>query len=177
MAHNLNYHDMRCHWATAQLRLQLRRGVRVRIGKREKDAERPYPVADDLSEPFWKAANEGILKIQRCTSCRRFHFPATSVCSECASTELKYETVSGRGRVHSYTETLAGARHPFFASIAPYLVGLVELEEQEGLLMYTNFPEARLDDMRAGAVVEVIFERLSTGQRIPQFHLTKRGRS
>ena len=83
---------------------------------------------------------------------------------------MAFERVSGSGRIYSYTETVTGARHPHFAQKGPYLVGTVELDEQAGLFMVTNFHGVQLRDLRIGARVEVTFD---PGQAVvlPQFQL------
>src|SRR5262249_16904042 len=125
------------------------------------------------SAPYWESAERGVLSLQRCRDCRRYQLPPQDFCLSCHSQELAYEPVSGRGVVHSYTEVGGGARHPYWAGRAPYLCGIVELEEQQGLLLYTTFPGASLADLKAGAPVEVTFERLPTGQTLPEFVLSK----
>lgn len=101
---------------------------------------RPAPIPDETTRPFWDAARAGRLAIQRCRDCRRWAHPPTPFCHHCGSTAQEAEPVSGRGRVLSTTATWSGARHPHFAARVPYLVGLVELDEQPGLLLYTNLP-------------------------------------
>lgn len=137
---------------------------------------KPLPVADDLSRPFWAAASQGELHIQRCAQCRTYYHPPVAYCVACLSGELSFERVSGRARVHSFTEMSSGARHPAFAAIVPYLVGVVELAEQEGLLLYTNFPGARLSDLCIGDEAEVEFEEIAPGVALPQFRLSGAGR-
>jgi uncharacterized OB-fold protein len=131
----------------------------------------PVPVPDEITAEFWAAAREGTLKIQRCGECGTYQQPPGALCQECASAELTFEPVSGRGKVYAYTETQSGARHPAFAERAPYLLGIVELAEQPGLLMYTNFPGATLSMLRTGADVQVEFEPLTEEISLPQFRL------
>jgi hypothetical protein len=131
----------------------------------------PLPVADEVSKPFWEGVNQRKLLVQRCATCRRFQFPPDGSCASCSSAELSFEEVSGRGAVFSFTETVSGARHPYFQSISPYLVGLVQLEEQEGLIFASNFPGSKYADLEIGAPVEVEFQEIADGAVIPQFRL------
>jgi uncharacterized OB-fold protein len=131
----------------------------------------PLPVADDLSKPFWAGINERKLLVQRCAECQRLQFPPNSSCASCSSTKLSFEEVSGQGTVYSFTETVSGARHPYFQSISPYLVGLVQLDEQEGLIFASNFPGSEYADLKIGAPVEVEFQEIANGVVIPQFRL------
>ena len=36
---------------------------------------RPIPVSNEWTKPFWDAAREGVLALQRCQSCRHFQHP------------------------------------------------------------------------------------------------------
>lgn len=136
---------------------------------------RPIPLPDDLSGPFWESVNSERLSVQRCLQCSRYHHPPVEFCRECSSTELDFEPVSGRGRIVGYSETASGTRHPYFAEQTPYLIGIVELDEQPGLLMLSNFPGSELSELTAGAEVEVVFEDLGDGRRLPQFRVAPAG--
>lgn len=131
----------------------------------------PLPVADDLSKSFWDGVKQRKLLVQRCAECQRYQFPPDASCEACSSTALSFEEVSGRGTVFSFTETVSGARHPYFQSILPYLVGMVQLDEQEGLIFASNFPGSEYADLTIGAPVEVEFQELAEGAVIPQFRL------
>src|SRR5262249_59978488 len=47
--------------------------------------ERPAPVPNDLTKPFWDACNERRLVLQHCTACQRLHYPPTQRCTKCGS--------------------------------------------------------------------------------------------
>jgi uncharacterized OB-fold protein len=83
---------------------------------------------------------------------------------------VRYRRVSGRGQVQLHRGS-HGARHSAFIERSPYLVGLVGLAEQPGLLLYTNFPGASLADLSTGAQVEVTFEPIADDVVLPQFAL------
>ncbi|GAA1867017.1 Zn-ribbon domain-containing OB-fold protein [Pseudonocardia ailaonensis] len=124
----------------------------------------PVPVPDDVTAPFWAATARGELHIQRCLGCRRFQQPPAPLCTHCAGADLRFEPVTGRARLHSWTRTCAGTRHPAFDERTPYLVALVELVEQEGLFLYTNLQ----DPVPAGTELEVGFEGRH-GFALPRF--------
>ena len=44
--------------------------------------ERPAPVPNDLTKPFWDACNERRLVLQNCTACERLHYPPTQRCNK-----------------------------------------------------------------------------------------------
>jgi hypothetical protein len=129
--------------------------------------ERPVPVPDRLTRPFWDHAAAGRLAFQRCRACGRFQHPPGPVCRACGGRELGFDPVSGRGTVYTYTVT----HHrvvPGFDDV-PYAVALIELEEQPGLRMLANVLEFEPTEVRVGMEVEVVFEDLPGGLRLPQF--------
>jgi uncharacterized OB-fold protein len=104
----------------------------------------------------------------RCESCGFFvHYPEP-VCPRCQSRQLLPAPVSGRGVIHSYTITHhQGA--PGFQDEVPFVVALVELEEQVGLRVIANIRGCSPSDVRIGMPVEVVFEEAAPGVTLPQF--------
>jgi uncharacterized OB-fold protein len=131
---------------------------------------RPTPVPDGLSAPYWQAARQGRLVIQRCQACGTYHHPPLTMCTQCQSENLGYEPVSGKGTI--YTSTIThDARTPAFAARQPYAIVWVELDEQPRLRVLTNMPDTPLDQVKIGAKVEVTFEEIAPDVTIPQFTL------
>jgi uncharacterized OB-fold protein len=133
---------------------------------------RPRPLPDALSWPFWESARSGELALQRCQDCGEYFLPFSAYCSICASGRLAFERVSGRGVIYSFSVTASGARTPYFASRTPYVLGLVEVVEQPGLIMYSNFPYDDVDALAIGAKVEVCFVEIGDGLFLPEFRLS-----
>jgi uncharacterized OB-fold protein len=128
------------------------------------------PVITDLTRPFWDAAREGRLAIQRCGDCGYFSHPPRTACDACRSDALAFETVSGRGSVWSFTvmhqPSVAG-----FEGAVPYVTALVELDEQPMLLLVTNLPGVPPDAVAIGQRVRVSFLPWEDGLALPQFIL------
>ncbi len=131
-------------------------------------SNKPVPVPDELSRPFWEAAKERRLAIQRCGSCDYYNHPPRLFCDACLGQDLRFEAVSGRGTVYTFTvmhqRDVAG-----FEKEAPFINIVVELAEQPKLLMVSNLPIAQRAKVSIGAAVEVDFEDRGDGVVIPQF--------
>ncbi len=84
----------------------------------------PVPDADSL--PFWAAAAEGRLSLQRCGGCERLRFPPSPVCSHCGSWDATWDDVEGRGEIYSWV-VVHHAVTPALRDEVPYAVALVEL--------------------------------------------------
>ena len=105
------------------------------MADQEMIATRPLPEITPLTEPFWSAAKERRLVIQRCDGCAAYRFPPEPACVFCASPRSTWTEVSGRATLWSWT-----VGHPpllpYFAERAPWPVAVVQLEE--GPRMVTN---------------------------------------
>ena len=66
-------------------------------------SEKPVPVADELSQPFWDAAKERRLAVQRCAECGYYNHPPRPFCDRCSSQRLEFAPVSGRGTMYTFT--------------------------------------------------------------------------
>ena len=106
--------------------------------------DRATPAITDLTRPFWDAARNGALAIQRCGDCRYYNHPPREACDRCLSNALAFEPVSGLGTIWSFTVMHQKSVAGFEASV-PYLTALVELDEQEMLLLLTNLPRAAFE--------------------------------
>jgi len=124
----------------------------------------PHPTAE--SQPYWDAAAEGRLRLQRCAACGKFrHYPQL-VCDRCYSLHTEWVDASGRGTVYSWTV----AHHPFhsaFKGDLPYTLVIVDLEEGPRAM-------GRLDPtlqahLHIGLPVRITFERNEADVPLPVF--------
>ena len=126
------------------------------------------PAPDETTEFFWAGARDGRLMILRCDACGFYvHWPRPC-CKRCNSFDLTPTEVSGRGTLYSYTVAV----HPFHSWLAerlPYVLAVVELEEQHNLKLVTNIVDCQEDALHCGMPVEVTFERITEEVTLPMF--------
>ena len=134
------------------------------------EVTRPIPVPNDMTKPFWDAAKAGVLKLQRCRSCRRFQHPPYATCVNCVSTDLAFEPVSGTGAIYAYT-IMYHTGDKRFAPAVPYASIIVELDDAPGALMAGNLLDAEYTEAKVGRRVEVTFQPLNDDITLPQFKL------
>ena len=131
--------------------------------------DKPLPVIDHDSAPYWEAARAGRLDIPLCGDCGKHHFYPRAICPYCHSDNLRFDTVSGRGEVHTFTVARRPAG-PAFADDVPYVVALIALEE--GPRMMSRIQTDDPDSVRTGARVEVIFVKATDEITFPYFRMT-----
>ena len=128
-------------------------------------------VPDDLTRPFWEAANEERLVIQYCTVCERLQHPPAPRCYKCGSDAgLVWKELSGRGTIYNY-----GVVHDcpirLLQDDQPFNVAVIMLEEDPGIQMYSHLPGTPVDEVPVHAPVEVVFEETANGQKVPEWRV------
>ncbi len=89
---------------------------------------RAYPPrVSAFTRRFWSSLAEGRLETTRCTACQRFSFPPKQLCPHCWHREVAWAPLSGNGRL--YAATAIHAAPLAFRAVAPYRVGIVDLDE------------------------------------------------
>ncbi len=112
----------------------------------------PPPISD-ISRPFWTGGADRSLLILWCQSCRQWVHPPAGECPTCQG-ELVPRPVTGRGTVFTFTVN----HHPYNPEVPlPYVIAIVELDEQVGLRFTTNIVDCEVDDVHIGMAVEVTF--------------------
>lgn len=133
--------------------------------------QRPLPTLSDLNRPFFHAAAEKRLALQRCKACGHIRFPLGPVCSKCRSPETEWATLSGRGEVLAHL-VFHQAYHAAWKDKLPYSV--VQVQLAEGPRLFSDLHDAPADHASAdyvGRQVTVDFVTLGEGLGLPVFRL------
>lgn len=117
---------------------------------------RPIPRRTPTAAPYFDAAREGKLRLQRCPRDGFFFYPR-SRCPDCLGDDWQWEDTSGRGHVYSFTVDRVGL-DPAQRERLPLVVAVVELDE--GPRLTTNVVGCAPEDVRIGLPVRAVFEDL-----------------
>lgn len=121
--------------------------------------QRPLPLLTEISRAFWTSGADGILRMQRCADCRRLVHPPALRCPNDHGVP-EYVTLSGRGRVESWTVN----EHPWFPAFSPpYVIAFVNPVEDERVRVLTNLVNIEPDGITPAMPVRVTFERYADG--------------
>lgn len=95
----------------------------------------------------------------RCKKCGNVYFPLRKICPYCRRAGKPVPIrFSGKGKVHSFT--VIRAPPDGFELFAPYIVGIIELDE--GPKVISQIVDCGQDDVRIGMPVSACFRRLRT---------------
>jgi uncharacterized OB-fold protein len=131
-------------------------------------SERPIPIPDQDSTPFWEATAERRLLVQHCNNCGRNQLYPRLYCRYCHIDDLDWEEASGRGRIYSVT-VVRRAPSPAFADAVPYPIALVDLEE--GPRVMANILDAAPDEVAIGQAVTLDWIAVADDLSLPAFRL------
>ena len=127
----------------------------------------PLPKPTPETRPFWDAAKQHRLVIQACDDCGTRYFYPRPLCPVCLSRRVRWVDASGRARLHTYVINHRPPRG--FPVQAPFVLGIVELEEGPRMMSHivgvTPDPAA----LRCDLPLEVVFEDLTAEITVPKF--------
>ena len=128
--------------------------------------QRPVPIPDPESQPYWDAAAEHVLKLPYCGTCNRFMFPPRPACPACLDSTVTWTEVSGKGTLYSFA-----VMHDSYVKgfDPPFLIAQIEIDEQRGLRLTANLVGCAPGDAAIGMPVTVTFEERAEGMTVPQF--------
>ena len=133
--------------------------------------QKPLPLPDEESQPFFDGAMAGKLMLMRCEACGANRLPSRRHCDVCLSADVAWFQASGRAKVFSFA-VMHQKYHPAFYPELPYNLAMVELEE--GPRMATNIIGIANSDIRVGMPLVVDFEQ-HEDVAIPKFRPAENG--
>src|SRR5579863_4755241 len=117
--------------------------------------ERPLPLVDGESRPFWEAGRNGVLRFSACQACGALLHPPVPVCRYCRSGDIGQRDVSGRGVVVGVTVN----HHQWDPRFSPpFIIATVAIEEDPRVRVVTNLVDVAPDEVRVGMRVKARFE-------------------
>ena len=120
-----------------------------------KQPRRPLPQLTDSNRFFWTSGEDGRLRFLRCSDCANLIHPPVPICDRCQSMSQEVTTVSGRATLAAVT-----VNHQMWMPMIepPYIIALVEIEEQPGVRLTTNIIDCDEGQLYIGMPLEVDFE-------------------
>jgi len=106
------------------------------------------------TESFYKFVREKKLMGAQCNKCGQITLPPRPMCPKCLSKDLKWKESPLKGKLLTYTVIHVSPQQ--FQSMAPYAVGIVELEN--GAHLPGMIKGTPTDQIKVGMNLTLIFE-------------------
>jgi uncharacterized OB-fold protein len=127
----------------------------------------PLPKPTPETRPFWDAAKQHRLVIQACDDCGARYFYPRPLCPACLSRRVRWIDASGRARLHTFVINHRPPRG--FPIAAPYVLGIVELDEGPRMMSVIVGVPADPAGLRCDLPLEVTFEDITAEITLPRF--------
>ena len=126
---------------------------------------------DFTIEQFYKNISQKKLMGGKCRKCGKIHLPPRPLCDKCLSTEFEWVELPRTGRLLTYT--IIHVAPTQFQNMAPYAVGIVQLEN--GVKIPGMIKDVPLDKIRVGMSLKMEFEENQQTQQTqwpqwPRYH-------
>jgi uncharacterized protein len=96
--------------------------------------QRPDRTLGPGHDQFWSWCSKGEFRLQRCTACRAVRWPAGTTCERCGGAALRWDVMSGRGRIVSWCRF----EKDYFDGLLSMPWGTILVELDEGPLFVSN---------------------------------------
>lgn len=116
----------------------------------QKRADRTLGPGHDT---FWDHCAAGELRLQRCADCGGLTWPVERACEHCGSAALRWERMSGEGRVVSWCQF----HQDYYGGAPPVPYDCILVELAEGVLFMSNPDGFGYDDVVPGMAVRLAF--------------------
>jgi uncharacterized OB-fold protein len=131
------------------------------------DARPMRPVDVDTAE-FWHHVDNETLAFQRCTGCRRLRFYPQERCPHCGNADYAWLQTSGRATVRTWS-VIHNASNPWFRARLPYVVAVVEIDDDPRLRMLANIVNCAPDEVHMGQKLRVVFQPVDENRKMYAF--------
>ena len=105
------------------------------------------------------------LEAARCVQCGKAFFPPRLVCSKCRSRKFERFNMKGTGKV--MTHTVIRTPSDEFSGQAPFVVGIVEMDE--GVRLLSEVVDVAPRDLEIDMEVSIYYEDVTDEVTLPKF--------
>lgn len=124
------------------------------------------PAPTEETQPFWDAAREGRLLVQRCNACGAESFPPRGMCRRCHARDTGWVEVTSTGHVHSFTVN----HQRWLPELeVPFSIVLVEFAAHPGVRIAGRLRDCPPEAVHIDMPVAIGFEPGPDGFYIPSF--------
>ncbi|MGC9345347.1 MAG: Zn-ribbon domain-containing OB-fold protein [Candidatus Bathyarchaeales archaeon] len=116
-------------------------------------------------EEFYKYISQGKLMGGKCRKCGKVHLPPRPLCDKCLSKEFEWTEIPQKGKLLTYT--IIHVAPPQFQQMAPYAVGIIQLEND--LKIPGMIRDTAPEQIKIGMQLKMAFETSTETSQWPQW--------
>ncbi|MCX8151285.1 MAG: Zn-ribbon domain-containing OB-fold protein [Candidatus Bathyarchaeota archaeon] len=116
-------------------------------------------------EQFYRFLEQRKLMAGKCLTCGKIHLPPRPLCDSCYGQIFEWVELSGKGKLLTYT--IIHVAPSQFQTMAPYTVGIVQLEK--GLKLLGLISDVPLEQLKVGMDLTIDFVACRLDKTWPQW--------
>jgi hypothetical protein len=109
-------------------------------------------------EQFYNFLSQEKLMAGKCLKCGKIHLPPRPLCNVCYTAQFEWTPISNKGQLLTYTIIHIGPAQ--FQDLAPYTIGIIELES--GLKLPGIIQDVPSEQLKIGMTLSIVFNPCST---------------
>lgn len=132
--------------------------------------EKPIPLKNGDNQPYWDAADQHELKLQKCAACRSFIHPPGPACPTCGNPETEWELLGSDisatvySYVVSYRPFLPGFQHDL-----PTIITVASLDAAPEVKLMANIINCDAKTVKIGMPLKMTWVNITEDRALPQW--------
>ncbi|MBV1917167.1 MAG: OB-fold domain-containing protein [Sphingomonadaceae bacterium] len=115
--------------------------------------QRPPRMTGPGHDTFWEGCGKGEIRMQHCPDCGHRPWPVVTSCEQCGSEKLKFERVSGKGKLVSWCTF----EQSYYGDLLPVPWDTIIVELDEGPWFISNPKGFTNAEAKLGMALKVSF--------------------
>ncbi|QHS23426.1 hypothetical protein GWK91_10875 [Virgibacillus sp. MSP4-1] len=134
------------------------------------DYKKPIPVKTQDNKPYWDAADDHEMMVQRCDECDQYAHPPGPSCAKCGGTNLSWQNLGSdiKGTVYTYIISYRPFL-PGFQDDLPLIIAQVEIEEIPDVKILANVLDCEPEKVEIGMPVRMVWQDINDERALPQW--------
>lgn len=132
--------------------------------------QKPIPLKDIDNAPYWDAADEHRLALQKCGDCKAYSQPPGPTCAKCGSTNVGWEDFGNdvKATVYSYVVSYRPFL-PGFQDELPTIIALGQLDDVPEVKIMANILDCEEKELEIGMPLRMTWVDITDDRALPQW--------
>lgn len=132
--------------------------------------QKPIPLKNEDNKPYWDAADQHKLMLQKCNDCNAYAHPPGPTCASCGSDKMTWEDFGSdvTATIYSYIITYRPFL-PGFQDDLPTIIALGKLDKAPEVKIMCNVRNCSDKDVKVDMPVKMIWEEINEERALPQW--------
>ncbi|ARF15988.1 Zn-ribbon domain-containing OB-fold protein [Sporosarcina ureae] len=132
--------------------------------------QKPIPLKDLDNAPYWDAADQHQLALQKCDDCQAYSQPPGPTCAKCGSANVRFEQLGDdiTATVYSYVVSYRPFL-PGFQDELPTIIALGQLDQVPEVKIMGNILKCEEKDLQIGMPIRMTWVDITEDRALPQW--------